>query len=175
MMVYISHSRQNSSAAFLLRDALQKRGLEPWLDLVDVTPGTDWNQGVADAIRKADGFVFLLGPSGPEDRGQNYEWQQILENQYDADRVKAMIPVVVGEVEMPGFLKTRRILSAPPADFEAVADEVVKGLKSPAETIDQEKIEKGREERVRSMKRLRDYAQELEKKEDARRRLSGLE
>ena len=103
MHVFISHLRINSSAAFRLCDELRKRNVETWLDVRDLNAGAEWDQAVASAIQSAAGFVFLIGPPGDGDRWQAFEWQQIVNDEYYLDLSKPLIPVLIGDPEIPGL------------------------------------------------------------------------
>jgi hypothetical protein len=167
MVVYISHSRQNAGIANKLFDTLQSRQVKPWLDQRDLDAGADWNEQVASAIRSADAIVFLIGPGGPNDRFQNFEWQQVVDEVAYLDPTKALIPVVIGDAELPGFLSPRKPIPLPPTsmDFKALTDAIVCAVNKPEETVDQEKIELGRQARVQALRKLRDYSRELAERE----------
>jgi len=122
---------------------------------------------VTEAIRNADGFVFLLGPE--EDRGQSFEMQKILEQEYDTDPSKAMIPVVLGKVEMPGFLKSRKAIKLSSPDVESLADKVAAGINHPESTIDFKMLEGGRQAWKASVKRQLEDALQRKEKEEAKR------
>lgn len=170
MHVFISHSRINSSAAFRLCDELRKRNVETWLDVRDLKPGAEWDQAVISAIQSAAAFVFIIGPPGPGDRWQAFEWQQVVDHEIYLDRSKPLIPVLIGEPEIPGFLKTRHsvVLGDTPRSCEDVADTIVSALKNPAICVDEKKLELGREARRRALDSFREYSQELGE-EDAKR------
>jgi hypothetical protein len=140
------------------------------VDLRDAAPGADWNQQVISAIETAIGFVFLIGPPGHEDRGQRFEWQQVVEQEFYLDPSKPLIPVLIGEPELPGFLKSRRslALSHTPESCAEVADQIVTTLQNPAVSIDKEKLEQGRRARVQAVESLREYTQVLSE-EDVKR------
>jgi len=122
---------------------------------------------VTEAIRNADGFVFLLGPE--EDRGQSFEMQKILEQEYDTDPSKAMTPVVLGKVEMPGFLKSRKAIKLSSPDVESLADKVAAGINHPESTIDFKMLEGGRQAWKASVKRQLEDALQRKEKEEAKR------
>jgi TIR domain len=170
MHVFISHSRTNSSAAFQLSNELRKRGVETWLDLRDLAPGKDWEPEVSSAIQSAAGFVFIIGPPGPSDRWQTFEWQQIVENEYYLDPSKPLIPVLIGEPEIPGFLKTRHslFLDDTPGSLENAGSLIVGALQDPATSVDEGKLELGREARKRALDSFREYTQVLSE-EDIKR------
>src|SRR6266567_1864024 len=160
MHVFISHSRINSSAAFRLCDELRKRNVGTWLDVRDLEPGAEWDQAVVSAIQGAAGFVFLIGPPGTGDRWQTFEWQQVVNHDYYLDPFKPLIPVLIGEPEIPGFLKTRHslILGDTPRSCEDVADKIVSAIQDPATSVDEKKLELGREAQRRALDSFREYS-----------------
>ncbi|MBV9762848.1 MAG: toll/interleukin-1 receptor domain-containing protein [Acidobacteriaceae bacterium] len=163
MHVFISHSRVNSSAALLLCDQLLKHNIDTWLDMRDLEPGAEWEPAVTAAIRSAGGFVFLIGPPGPADRWQNFEWQQVVNDEYYLDPAKPLVPVLIGSPELPGFLRTRQaiVLKDTPGAFEQAAENIARALANPAASVDEAKLELGREARKRALETLRDYSQTL--------------
>ena len=177
MHVFISHSRINSSAAFRLCDELHKRNVETWLDVRDLKAGAEWEQAVVSAIQSAAGFVFLIGPPGDGDRWQTFEWQQIVNDEYYLDPLKPLIPVLIGEPEIPGFLKTRQslVLGDTPESCEDVADGVVKALQNPAFSVDKKKLELGIEARRRALDSFREYSQVLGEEDIKRAALRSVE
>jgi hypothetical protein len=177
MHVFISHSRVNSSAALRLSDELRKRGVNTWLDARDLGPGVEWEQGVISAIKGADGFVFLIGPQGPADRWQTFEWQQVVDREYYLDAAKPLIPVLIGNPDLPGFLKTRPslVLEDTPGSREDVANQVVSALKNPAISVDEKKLELGRQARRQALTNFREYSRVLEEEDIKRAGIRAVE
>jgi TIR domain len=126
-------SRVNSSVAIRFCDEFRKRTVDTWLDARDLAPGVEWDQGVISAIQSAAGFVFLIGPPGPGDRWQTFEWQQVANHEYYLDRAKPLIPALIGDPDVPGFLKTRQslVLGDTHGSCEDVADKIVSALNNP--------------------------------------------
>lgn len=176
MHVFISHSRQNSAPALKLSDVLIARGVKVWLDVRDLETGADWQAKVAEAIHTAQGFVFLIGPPGPPDQWQRFEWQKITEGEFYLDPEKPLIPVVIGRTELPGFLRTRQpvVVSESSIDFGALADTVMQSLNKPDETVDHEKIKLGRAARKQALESLKEYSVDLEKEDAKQAGLRGL-
>jgi hypothetical protein len=170
MLVFISHSRLNGGAALKLCEKLEARGIKTWLDLREIDAGSDWNARVTEAIRSATGFVFLIGPGNDFETSQRLEWQVIAEEEYYLDPDRPLIPILLGQAELPGFLKTRQALriNESSIDFDSLADKVAHAVKQPHETVDQENLVRGREARQRAMKDLEDYSRVLQE-EDAKR------
>jgi TIR domain len=150
--VFISHSRENSSAALKLSDALEKRGFRTWLDVRDLPVGVDLRAEIGQTLKTSDAWLFLIGP-GPSDRGQQFEFQDLAEMEVDLDPSRAIIPVVIGSPDVPGFLTIRQYIRVDPysIDVEAIADKAAQALSKPEETIDQEKLQRGREAREREL------------------------
>lgn len=176
MKVFVSHSRQNGSTALKLCDRLHERGIDTWLDLRELDPGTDWNAQVAKAIGEADGFAFVIGPDSTPDQFQRFEWQQVTEREYFLDPDKALVPVLIGDAELPGFLRTRRALhvNRTSIDFDELADRVAKAVTTPGETVDPEKLEKGRAAHKQALENLKVYSRELEEKDATQAGVRGL-
>lgn len=174
-MLYISHSRENASVALRLCDTLAKRGIQTWLDVRDLEVGAGWNEKVSQAAQHADAWLFLIGP-GPNDQSQQFEWQQIIEQDLYLDPSRALIPVVIGSPEVPGFLTVRQYIPLDPSsiDWEATADKVVEALDKPADTIDTAKLQRGRDAREQARRDLQEYVRNLREEDLKRAGLRGL-
>lgn len=171
MQVYVSHSRENASVALRLCDLLAKRDIQTWLDVRDLELGTDSTH----VIQHADAWLFLIGP-GPNDQSQRLEWQQIIEQDSYLDPSRALIPIVIGSPEVPGFLTVRQYIHLDPTsiDFEETANKVVEALNKPADTIDAAKLQRGRDARERARKDLQEYVRNLGEEDLKRAGLRGL-
>ena len=176
MVDYISHSRHNAGIANKLFDALQSRQVKPWLDQRDLDAGADWDEQVASAIRSADAIVFLIGPPGPDDRFQNFEWQQVVDEEAYLDPSKALIPIIIGGAEMPGFLRVRKpiVVSTGSMDVQTLADAIADAIQKPGDTVDPEQLERGRRAREQALQNLREYSRELAEQEAKRAPLRAL-
>jgi hypothetical protein len=177
MHVYISHSRVNSSAALQLCNELRKKNVQTWLDDCDMAMGADWDTVVGAAIQSATGFVFLLGPAGSADRWQTFEWQHVIDHEYYLDLSKPMIPVLLGEPEIPGFLRTRRtlVLTGDPESFATTVDEILKSIADPSLCLDQKKVALGQEARQRAIASFREYSEVLGREDLKRAELRAKE
>ncbi len=176
MTVFISHSRQNGSAALKLCERLSQRGVHAWLDTLELDSGEDWNQRVAAAIEAAGAFVVLVGPGAEPDRSQRFEWQEITDHEFYLDAKKPMIPVVIGSTEIPGFLRTRSALTVNPSsiDFDSLAERIAEALGKPEATIDPVQLERGRDAREQAVKSLQEYSFELEREDVKRASLRAI-
>ena len=100
MSVFISHSRQNASAALKLCNELNRRNVPTWLDVLDLESGVEWTAKVAEAIRASTALVFVLGPGNETDRGQQFELRQVVEEEFYLDSTRPLIPGVIGDAEL---------------------------------------------------------------------------
>ena len=68
------------------------------------------------------------------------------EGEYYQDPNKAMIPVLIGNPELPGFLSDRRALQIDdsPVSICAAAQNIIAALDNPSSTIDEKKQRHGR-------------------------------
>jgi len=57
---FISYAKEDEAVARRLCNELSKAGLEPWLDLLRLTPGARWRDAIAAAIEDATTFVALI-------------------------------------------------------------------------------------------------------------------
>jgi hypothetical protein len=176
MSAYVSHSRENSSTALRLCQHLSERGVDVWLDTLAIEAGQDWHETVAKAVEAAEAFVILVGPSPTPDASQRFEWQQLTEHEYYLDPTRAIVPIVLGSPEIPGFLRTRLAIAVPPSgiDFDALAARVAEALKKPDATIDQEQLGRGRDARKKALENLKEYSRNLEAEDLKRAGLRGL-
>jgi hypothetical protein len=73
--VFLSHNSADKPAVRKLDEALQKRGLRPWLDERDLPPGRPWQEQVETVIETVPAAAVLVGANGlgpweiPEMRG----------------------------------------------------------------------------------------------------------
>jgi hypothetical protein len=179
MAVYLSYARQNVGAAFKLSEALDRRQVKTWADfreLGGLSSGADWSEQIKGAIQAADAFVFLIGPPGMDDRPERFEWECVVEEEYYLDPDKPMIPVVIGGADLPGFLNARKSFAADPSslNFEAIADFIAASIQKPGDTIDPEKIERGRKARDLALRKLGEYNLQLEEEDAKRAGLRGM-
>ncbi len=74
--VFVSYSRRDLHAALQFAGLLEEEGLDPWLDLERLTPGSDWNQEIEEAIDGAAALVVLASPAAVASVQVAREWQR---------------------------------------------------------------------------------------------------
>lgn len=58
--IFLAHAREDKEQVRTLYDELKARGLDPWLDEVDLVPGQIWKDEISNAIRDARVFLACL-------------------------------------------------------------------------------------------------------------------
>lgn len=57
---FISYSRKDSEFVTKLFDSLKKAGIDPWFDLEDLRPATEWKKEILINIQACHNFVFII-------------------------------------------------------------------------------------------------------------------
>lgn len=60
--VFVSYSRQDREDVEGLKERLGDKGVNVWIDLVDIPVSSQWRDEVADGIRRSDVFLFVVTP-----------------------------------------------------------------------------------------------------------------
>src|SRR6185295_8589578 len=102
MDVVLAHPHTDRKWAEKLRTALTVNGLSFWSVESDLKPGDRPFRAITQAIHEASSIVVLVGPEGaiPPDEA----WA-ILDAVW-SDPEKRLIPILLGEVRVPTFLRS---------------------------------------------------------------------
>ena len=102
--IFISYSSDARPWAKKLSKLLESKGVPIWTDFKSLKPGQDFLEEIQGALDDAKCFVILMGPKYRIGRSQDLEMQVALQRTW-ADSKKRIIPVLVGDMEPPSFLK----------------------------------------------------------------------
>lgn len=128
MKVFLSHSDASATHGARLGELLAAEGIEPVGARSVVRPGEDWATAIEQQVKDADALVFLIEPEARGDALLQKQWQLALQESWSAPD-KPLIPVLLGDAELPGFLKNRQAISvASEQDLGTVAQLVASGL-----------------------------------------------
>jgi formylglycine-generating enzyme required for sulfatase activity len=58
--IFLAHAREDKAQVRMLYAELKARGLDPWLDEIDILPGQNWKEEIANAIPQAGVFLACL-------------------------------------------------------------------------------------------------------------------
>jgi hypothetical protein len=98
---FISYAREDRAVAVRLRDDLVRLGATPWIDVVDLVAGEDWQYAIGRALRQSSHFIALLSHNSVTKRGYvQKELREALEllDQLPPDAV-FLIPVRLDNAE----------------------------------------------------------------------------
>ena len=59
---FVSYSRRDGAFVAQLKEALEARGRNVWIDADDIPAGAPWRQELGTGIEAADAFVFVISP-----------------------------------------------------------------------------------------------------------------
>src|SRR5688500_1252353 len=60
---FVSYSRRDQLFVIRLKEALERRGRNVWIDADDIPPGAPWRRELGTGIEAADSFVFVISPA----------------------------------------------------------------------------------------------------------------
>ncbi len=101
--IFLAHAREDKLRVRQLFDDLKARGLDPWLDAVDLMPGQVWKTEIPKAIRRAEIFLACLSTRSVEKRGYVQREFRLALSAY-AERPPGsiyLIPVRLDECDVP--------------------------------------------------------------------------
>lgn len=122
--VFISYATVNQADARRLRQELLDRGVEPFLDVVDLPPGTDVIMGINDALERADFYLLLWSAAARDRYWVKSEISAALALERRMDKPFVFI-VRLDDSELPALLAPRRYLDWFGVARESAADTLV--------------------------------------------------
>jgi hypothetical protein len=124
-VAYVSSSAADSSIARKVREALSDRGFQV-RSMEELPADIPWKRVVDEILSSAEVAVFLLS-------GQPSLWTQTEIELALSRKVSHVVPVVIGDAEVPDRLKSFQSLRLdPPDDVERLADRILEGMDSKA-------------------------------------------
>jgi hypothetical protein len=130
MKVFLSYAHADRTLAQKVALGLKREGFDVWENLIDIFPGENWADKIAQALRESEAMVVLLTPNSLSSPYVNSEISYALGSKAYKGR---LIPVVVGSPdslpELPWILKRLQMIQIPKRGKQ---DE---GIKRIAETL----------------------------------------
>jgi hypothetical protein len=106
--VFISHARQDRRLIRKLIEELHGHRISTFPSTEDLEAGPDWRrQEIEEAIKLADAVIVVVDPKHQPDDRQRFEWSAALEEAWKDPR-KRLIPLLLGNAELPSFLSHRQ-------------------------------------------------------------------
>jgi len=67
--IFVSYASQDRLSARAICERLREVGFAPWIDVVNLVPGEQWERAIEEALREADFFVACLSTNSVAKRG----------------------------------------------------------------------------------------------------------
>lgn len=110
--VFLSHGLADAELARSLASELERSGIEA-RTLGDVAPGVEVSAAVHKALDAASVYIVIVSKDSEHSPYARFELSEILKHCWK-DASKRIIPVVVGQAEVPGALRDRQALHIDP-------------------------------------------------------------
>jgi hypothetical protein len=101
--IFLAHAVEDKPRVREIYSALQRRGLDPWLDEIDLVPGQNWQLEIQKAIRESGVFVACLSRLSVSKQGYVQREFRIALNVY-AEKPPGsiyLIPLKIDDCEVP--------------------------------------------------------------------------
>ncbi|MGH7450587.1 MAG: toll/interleukin-1 receptor domain-containing protein [bacterium] len=115
MKVFISHSHSQIDEPLVrtVTKALQNAGLEVWDDRIEIFPGDNWAEKVAQALRESEAMVVLLTPNALDSQWVDHDIGYALGEYRFRNRLVTVLagpPEKLPEEKIPWILRRLKII-----------------------------------------------------------------
>jgi hypothetical protein len=126
--VFLSYSHLDQSFAGRLRDRLEERGCQVWIDRNELVLGEFIGTSISEAISRAEFVVILVSAHSVASDWCALEWSVAVD--VEVERPSAVIlPVRLDDAPMPASLRGRVVADARSMTHEQLADEIVRACR----------------------------------------------
>lgn len=105
--VFLSHNSKDKPWVIRLKNELLQRGLTVWLDHDEIRPGDLFVEALERGIRESKSVVLVVSPEAMQSGWVREEYSRALVLAQSTDDPLQLIPVVLRDAELPGFLANR--------------------------------------------------------------------
>lgn len=157
MLVFISYSQRDRSAAERIATRIKADGHDVWLDSQRVRPGDNVRTKIDEGLQNADAIVALISENAFRSEWVQFEFTQIALQQIYTQR-QIVIPVKLDDSAVPSYLADRLYIDMS-QDFDAGLDALSKTIVASSRnrtTSDHPSITRSSDRRENHVNRLRD-------------------
>jgi TIR domain-containing protein/HEAT repeat protein len=72
--IFICYNQADADFAAILRNQIEKAGIDTWMDMGRLRPGQDWSEEIDQAIMNAYALVVIMSPEAKTSEYVTYEW-----------------------------------------------------------------------------------------------------
>jgi len=129
--VFISYPQEAQADASKLAATLNQKGLSAWTAGDNLSDNSrDWKIEVENALKSAVAIVFLVYPKREPSYWLQHEYMNALES-YWSGSAKILVPVLIGNVEPPSFLRQWQSLKVhEKSDWDRAASQLAKWIQT---------------------------------------------
>src|SRR5437867_1863220 len=109
MKVFLSHGRSEPALLFAktLASCVEQAGFEASLPEARLPATPDVQATLKQQLEESDAYLFVVDPQSTRSVYVQRQWQAAVEHSW-AHPEKPMIPVLVGDAQLPAFLTDRK-------------------------------------------------------------------
>ncbi len=111
--VFLSHSNDDKNWVSKLKADLLRYGVSVWLDKDELRPGSLSAKALEQALDNCRAVALIISPAAITSGWVEEEYYRALDLAQDKQVRLQLIPVILGEAKLPGFLQNRT-----PIDFQ---------------------------------------------------------
>jgi len=91
--VFISYSRLDKQFVDKLADDLRQRGIDVWIDVENIMPGTDWQREIEKGLKSATASIFVISKNSVKSKWTLSEFVAMMQLN------KFVFPVIIEDVD----------------------------------------------------------------------------
>jgi hypothetical protein len=118
---------RDAQLASRLARVLSDLGQDVWVDTLAILPGDDWRDVLNDALGKSDVVIALLTPNSVGSKWMLSELGAARAYQRIRGDI-AILPIVIGDAEIPGPISDIQAIVARDGNLEAIAPRVLQAV-----------------------------------------------
>lgn len=127
--IFLSYNSRDQAAVHKVHEALKNRGLKPWFDREDLTPGRLWQAEAEKGLKSCRAAAVFIGPSGIGP-WENMEVRALLTRaaQEGLPLIPVFLPSAPDKPELPGFLAEFGWVNLRGGITEEGIEELIRGI-----------------------------------------------
>ncbi|NKL98673.1 toll/interleukin-1 receptor domain-containing protein [Rhizobium leguminosarum] len=122
--IFLSYKSEDSGWVSNLKDDLQKRGVQVWLDKNEIRPGDLFAQALEDGLESSSAIGLVITPESVSSGWVKEEYYRALS--LAKSQSLQLIPLILKDAQLPGFLSSRHHVDfRQQANFDRAVDQLV--------------------------------------------------
>jgi hypothetical protein len=128
--VFLSYYSGDAVWVVQLKSALSNKGLRVWLDKEQIRPGDLFIGALEKGIESTECVVIVISPGALRSHWVEEEYNRALTMANSRERRLRLIPILLQETELPGFLASRQWVDfREPGSFDRGIERLVWGIR----------------------------------------------